>query len=458
MGYENREEVTHEMYVERIRVLEKLKDRIFDLVCQEAHEEQWAEWLRVPLEHAAAEGEVELVKSLLAAGADVDAPDFTAGPLHLALHRSTNEPIVRTLLNSGACLNRRDVHGNTPLHLVADFGYDRLLSPLLLKEAGIECVDMEGRSPLLVAAEKGRVSVTRALLEAQADVNVRDHYGSSALDLATRGGHVGVMTELLQHGVDPMSRGVFSMAPLQIAAGHDQAGAVDVLVEAGADIEGSEENLVYPWGPLRVAAECGCCAAMLALLRQNADVNAQDISGRRPLHLACRNVHWKAVELLLIWGADETSIDNNDQRASEMIGANLEEDMRLAKTNGMQRVRNLLNLAPADRAWRRRGLVVMCRAFRSSDCLGFAGNSVVGSSIELMDSVSDVQATTASNSSCATRKGEANNSDARADRGQEGRANIKGTGGEVRCDLCSLEAWVVGLEQDGLFRLIVSFL
>ena len=50
-------------------VLHKSKAKLFDLVCKNATKEQWAEWLRVPLEHAAAAGDVPLVNDLLTAGA-----------------------------------------------------------------------------------------------------------------------------------------------------------------------------------------------------------------------------------------------------------------------------------------------------------------------------------------------------------------------------------------------------
>ena len=50
--------------------LQELGNDIFKLVSYGATPEQWAEWLRVPLEHAVARGNLDLVNTLLQAGAD----------------------------------------------------------------------------------------------------------------------------------------------------------------------------------------------------------------------------------------------------------------------------------------------------------------------------------------------------------------------------------------------------
>lgn len=51
-------------------LLEGSEAIIFNLVRKGATAAQWAKWLRVPLEHAAAAGDGDLVNVLLSAGAD----------------------------------------------------------------------------------------------------------------------------------------------------------------------------------------------------------------------------------------------------------------------------------------------------------------------------------------------------------------------------------------------------
>lgn len=64
------------------------------------------------------------------------------------------------------------------------------------------------------------------------------------------------------------------------------------------------------------------------------------------------------------WGADETSQNEEGRTAAEVVGIYaVDNDGTTAREREDQvyRVRRLLREAPADRAWRRRGFVVLCR-------------------------------------------------------------------------------------------------
>ncbi|CAM9177275.1 unnamed protein product [Ectocarpus sp. 12 AP-2014] len=67
------------------------------------------------------------------------------------------------------------------------------------------------------------------------------------------------------------------------------------------------------------------------------------------------------VDLLLRRGADETAVSENGHTAADMVGLKTEELDSLAED--VDRVRKLLARAPADRAWRRRGFLILCRAY-----------------------------------------------------------------------------------------------
>ena len=66
------------------------------------------------------------------------------------------------------------------------------------------------------------------------------------------------------------------------------------------------------------------------------------------------------VDALLRAGADETIVDSHGFKASDLVGLEVAEEERLAED--FERVSELLANAPADRAWRRRGYLVLCRA------------------------------------------------------------------------------------------------
>ena len=66
------------------------------------------------------------------------------------------------------------------------------------------------------------------------------------------------------------------------------------------------------------------------------------------------------VDLLLRWGADETAFDDDGETPADAL-ENVREH-RECSQDEIERVRLLLDRAPADRAWRRRGWLVMLRS------------------------------------------------------------------------------------------------
>jgi len=107
-----------------------------------------------PLVHAAGNGDLNGVKALVAAGADV---------------------------NEAA----KSMHKWTPLHSAITMGGDEdVVYFLLEKGASPNIGDSQGMTPLMWAADSGDVNtnLVRALIAAGADVNLRDRYGNGALD------------------------------------------------------------------------------------------------------------------------------------------------------------------------------------------------------------------------------------------------------------------------------------
>ncbi|CAM9863379.1 unnamed protein product, partial [Laminaria digitata] len=303
--------------------------------------------------------------------------------------------LVDLLLSAGADIDARAAEGITALHMATNQPGD-ITAVLLQRGAAKHALDPEGRSPLHLAAEYGNLAATRALLAAGADTNIR--YGGifcemSPLDVAARCGQIEVIREFARHGVDMNAARSASVGSgsLHEAASANQAGAVDALIEAGADIDAQTS----PWvgsTPLHSAVSGSALEAMLALLRHGARVLAVpprapwggDGTGTRnlsPLHLAARKSGMdgaaEMVDLLLRWGADETELDGEGLTAAQQIDyyyrmlyvrnpppAGQMFWFRGPKAvAGMDRVRNLLANAPADRAWRRRrGLLLLCLA------------------------------------------------------------------------------------------------
>lgn len=217
--------------------------------------------------------------------------------------------------------------------------------------------------PATRRCREGTPCCSETLLLDGADVSVRNNDRLSALDFAAIGGRVDVIRELLQHGTAVMLHSSFSgLTALHNAACFGQGGAVDVLliVEAGADVEARAAI----GAPLHYAAFNGRCSAILALLRHKADVNAWHSLGRSPFTQTCMKLHQDAADLLLRWGVDETtSVDSEGKPVFHFIGEFIEEDDRHTRADDMESSRSLLARPPAGRPWRRRGLLLLCRAF-----------------------------------------------------------------------------------------------
>jgi len=113
----------------------------------------------------------------------------------------------------------------------------------------------------------------------------------------------------------------------------------------------------------------------LALLQGGASVDTRNYCGNTALHEACRSL-WltskDVVDLFLRSGASEKASNNASQTPLQLLDKTFDEKQTSASEweRGEARklapmytaVRVLLERAPADRAWRRRCLLVMVRA------------------------------------------------------------------------------------------------
>lgn len=118
-----------------------------------------------PLHLAVAEGRVELVHRLLAAGAVPDAPSGSGTPLMLAAARS-NAAVVDLLLQHGADPRQASPNGLTPLFMAITLGADAaVVRRLVAAGADVNARALGAFTPLHVAAEGGKAEVAALLLE-----------------------------------------------------------------------------------------------------------------------------------------------------------------------------------------------------------------------------------------------------------------------------------------------------
>ena len=100
-----------------------------------------------------------------------------------------NIEIVKALIKADADVNQSDNEGTTPLHVAASKGYKDLVKALIGADADVNQSDNEGTTPLHVAASKGYKDLVKALIGADADVNQSDNEGKTPLHVAASKGY-----------------------------------------------------------------------------------------------------------------------------------------------------------------------------------------------------------------------------------------------------------------------------
>ncbi len=308
-----------------------------------------------PVADAAMRGDAEAVAALIARGADVNAPQgdgMTA--LHWAAERA-DAPLVRTLLDAGAEVDAVTRMGDyTPLHLAGKAGSATAVEALLaagsdphaatstgavtamhfaagagsaaaitsLARHGAEVDAREsewGQTPLMFAAANGRVEAARALLALGADLALRTRVVNivdrAAVDREAGEARDEVLESFRANAEDPRGwRPTPGQVRAAVRAGHEvqasRAAAASDREEpdAAPDAFPGYTGLVGAHGGMTAllhAAREGHAETVLALLEAGADIDGVSAGDHTsPLLMATINGHFDLAMTLLGRGAD----------------------------------------------------------------------------------------------------------------------------------------------------------
>jgi uncharacterized protein len=249
-----------------------------------------------PLVYAARANDLDSVKVLLAAGADVNqVTDYGWSPLLVATQNRYYK-LGAFLLDHGADVNLANKGGWTPLYLATD-------------NRNIESGDYPVRK-----ADMDHLDFIKLLLDRGANVNARmkdttetrtvftnqwlDENGATAFLRASQSGDITLMKLLLAHGADPKIDTMLHVTALQVAAGI-----------------GWVEGITYEWSP------ASTLEAVKMLLDLGLDPNAQANTGRTALHGAAHKGRPDVVQILVGHGAklDIRDYGNTDNRGSAKL-------------------------------------------------------------------------------------------------------------------------------------------
>ncbi|XP_019624429.1 PREDICTED: ankyrin repeat and protein kinase domain-containing protein 1-like [Branchiostoma belcheri] len=200
---------------------------------------------------AAELGHINIVKTLVSAGAKVDQPSVVGTPLSRAISRGQlatakfllqglradpnardrcghsplysavalrwSAPYVRLLVDHGADVNGRCPSGSSPLHW-AIVGKDRDTVEILIKHgADVESVGYSGFSVLHWAVRARNTAAVVMLLEAGASPNCQDMFGETPLHWSARQNKTDILLLLVESGANMQIRNKFEERPYNVA-------------------------------------------------------------------------------------------------------------------------------------------------------------------------------------------------------------------------------------------------
>ena len=236
-----------------------------------------------PLHIAAELDKGGMVKTLVAAGVDIESKDNWG---RTALHRaiiSKRRDSFDMLLQNNAQMAAVDAKHVSPLHLAAEAGRVDMLETLLAKGAPRWDFDADGNQPIHSAVLGGNISAIEALFTERADLDKRTRSGETLLHLACLKKDMKVATYLLTKLVDVNPWAAPSPSMLQVLS--------------QTRLKGSSMT------PLHYA----CCThdfeMAVLLLSHNAWVNPPTPEGATALMMAVETEDTNLVNLLLDGGA-----------------------------------------------------------------------------------------------------------------------------------------------------------
>ena len=277
--------------------------------------------------------------------------------LHMAIDRwKVDRLCVQALVDNGAALYARNVHGHTPFHIASMRGHHHLIKLLAPSSKSFHFKDNDGCTPVYYACKNSHVEFIRNLIVQIPDVvigylmklanndgttplSVRTGRGGTILHVACDKGDINLVKKLLEAGADPNVTDKFGITPLSVRTGSGgtilhvacdkgDINLVNKLLEAGADPNVTDKFGITPLSVrtssggtiLHVACDKGDIKLVKKLLEAGADPNVTDKLGITPLsvrtdsggtilHVACNKGDIKIVKKLLEAGADPNITD-----------------------------------------------------------------------------------------------------------------------------------------------------
>lgn len=261
---------------------------------------------RTALHYAARSCRIDFIEMLLEHGASAGAMnDDMFTPLHYAVVWGGIKAVAALMKarDIKSTINSKDCFYNTPLHFAVWASELEIVKVLMGNGASIEVQNKNLDTPLHLAAYRGLCDIIELLANSEA-VGMRNEYGHTPLSCAIEARQFSAFKALM-NSADEASKNALGYTPLHLAALGGQYWSIKQLHDARNDVNARTVNEGIT--PLHCAVMYAGCETFKnnfvferngfsiidLLVQYGADINAQDVHGRTPLHTA---VLWAKME------------------------------------------------------------------------------------------------------------------------------------------------------------------
>ncbi|CAB4054065.1 PSMD10 [Lepeophtheirus salmonis] len=192
-------------------------------------------------------------------------------------------------------LSIQDESGRKILHWASSLGSFELVEWLLQKGADVDPVDEALWTPLIIASSAGNEKIVRILLSFGALVDAKTDQGRTALFYACSRNRISIVKLLENVNADVNVQ--------------DKLGATSLHRATGV---GNVELMNY----------------LLNHFSNKINANLQDNIGNTPLHIACEEINFQCVEVLLKIGCDPSITNKEGKKAIELAPIDMQRKLQ----------------------------------------------------------------------------------------------------------------------------------
>ena len=242
--------------------------------------------------------------------------------LNVAIYRNESD-LIKPLIARGAEINSFFLDGTTLLTGAVELGNLKTVKEILQNGADINMPDRLSKTPLIMAAQKGNYDMVKFLLDnGAADINLPNHSGETPLIVVAKKGNYDMVKFLLDNGAKVDLQDAKGFTALMRTNNEKIA---KLLLDKGADPNHQEED---GWTKLMYIANAGYKAdeektkalvdLATLLLKNGAEVNLRNHHYATALILALDASNFALTKLLLEHGADPYMMDDHGRDAFDV--------------------------------------------------------------------------------------------------------------------------------------------